>query len=81
MAYVRHEDETLDKNPVLVILNFGRAAKVRLQLPERFEPLGASGSLRDALTDTDVRVSKRGRRLEVSVPGSGALLLTSPRTP
>lgn len=77
MAYVRHEDEAPERAPVLVVLNFSRAAKVRLQLPERFEPLAAMGALRDVLTDTDVRVTKHGRQLEVAVPESGALLLTA----
>jgi cyclomaltodextrinase len=80
LAYVRHEDEAPEKAPVLVVLNFGPAAKVRLRLPERFEALGASATLSDALTDQDVQVSKRGHQLEVAVPESGALLLTPART-
>jgi cyclomaltodextrinase / maltogenic alpha-amylase / neopullulanase len=80
MAYVRHEEAAPEKAPVLVVLNFGRAARVRLQLPARFEALAAGRTLSDALTDSDVRVSRRGRQLEVAVPSSGALLLTPPRT-
>ncbi len=80
MAYVRHDDEAPEKAPVLVVLNFSRAAKVRLQLPEQFGSLAATGTLRDVLTDKDVRVSRRGRQLEVAVPGAGALLLTSQPT-
>jgi glycosidase len=80
MAYVRHEDGAPEKAPVLVVLNFNRAAKVRLQLPEQFGSLAATGTLRDVLKDKDVRVSRRGRQLEVAVPGSSALLLTSQPT-
>ncbi|MFL5343285.1 MAG: alpha-amylase family glycosyl hydrolase [Hyalangium sp.] len=80
VAYVRHEDAAPRKAPVLVVLNFGSAAKVRLQLPEQFEALGATGTLSDALTDQRIPVSKHGRQLEVAVPESTALLLTSART-
>ncbi len=80
VAYVRHEDEAPRKAPVLVVLNFGAAAKVRLQLPERFEALGASGTLSDVLTSQGVQISRRGRQLEVAVPESDALLLTPSRT-
>lgn len=74
VAYVRYEEGA--KAPVLVVLNFGRATKGRLQLPERFAALGAGGSMRDVLAEGDVRVTKKGRQLELALPAFGALLLT-----
>jgi cyclomaltodextrinase / maltogenic alpha-amylase / neopullulanase len=75
MAYVRHEDGAPQQAPVLVVLNFGVAGKVRLQLPRQHLGLGAGGALRDVLGDRDIPVTKRGRRLELELPESGALLL------
>ncbi len=74
LAYVRYDDAA--KEPVLVVLNFGRAAKGRLLLPERFKTLGAGGAMKDVLAEREVRVMKKGSQLEVAMPGSGALLLT-----
>lgn len=76
VAYLRHEAEATA--PVLVVLNFGKDTKGRLQLPERFAALGAGGAMRDMLAERDVRLSKKGRQLELALPASSALLLTPP---
>jgi glycosidase len=77
LAYLRHEEAQPGKAPVLVVLNFGPAANVRLRLPAPFQALGDEGTMRDLLTDRDVRVSNRGGRLEVQLPETGSLLLTA----
>lgn len=80
LAYVRHEAG--GANPVLVVLSFGDATRVRLALPEAFDGLAAGETLWDALHDAPVAVERgAGGTLEVAVEAHRALVLTPPRAP
>ncbi|WP_426751175.1 alpha-amylase family glycosyl hydrolase [Myxococcus sp. Y35] len=74
LAYLRHQVGASE--PVLVVLNFGPAATLRLSLPEAYANLSNQVALRDLLTEKNVTVRSNGKRLEVAMPASGAVLLT-----
>jgi glycosidase len=70
-GYLRFSQE--DRQPVMVLLNFGKEpAEVHVSLPEIFAGMAAGSVLQDRLNDEDVPF-KNGK---VMVPGFGVRILT-----